>query len=401
MADQKRTSGSNTRRDNAGDLRAAARLVVDATRGIVDVVEGMHTAIGAVPVITPLVYRTIRGVINLVGSGIDALVPSLMPLLGESAPGVQREVVLAALNGVIGDQLEASGSPLAIAMSVRPPLGQLHRGGTLLVLVHGSCMSDFHWTRNGHDHGRALARELGWTPAYVHYNSGRHISVNGKDLDELLERESEGFSDIVVLGHSMGGLVARASIRAGEDAGHAWRQKLRALVTLGTPHHGAPLERAGNILETLLGVTKYSAPLCALGQIRSAGVTDLRFGNVVEADWHARNRFERGTDPRTPTSLPEGVRCYAIAATTATALDPASATAALRDSATGRIRGDDGLVPIDSALGRHPEPAFTLRFTDSHVVTRSKHLDLLSSPEVYRVLHGWLCSVKAEPLEES
>lgn len=379
----------SARRDHAGELRASARLVVDATRGVVDVVEGMHTAIGAVPLITPLVYRAIRGVTGVVGSCIDALVASLAPLLGPSAPDLQREVVLAALNGVIGDYLEATASPLAIAMSLWPSLGP-QQGGTLLVLVHGSCMCALHWTRNGHDHGCALAQDLGWTPAYVNYNSGRHVSDNGKDLDELLERESEAFSEIVMLAHSMGGLVARASIRAAEDAGHVWRRKLRALVTLGTPHHGAPLERAGNIFETLLGATKYSAPLRALGQIRSAGVTDLRFGNVVEADWHARDRFAHGTDPRTPTPLPQGVRCYAVAATTKAALAPCSATGGARDGATGRARGGDGLVPVDSALGEHAAPAFTLHFTDRHVVAGVKHLDLLSSDEVYRVMRRWL-----------
>ena len=364
-------------RDHAGDLRASARLVVDATCGVVDVVEGVHTAIGAVPVITPFVYQAIRGVTGFVGAWIDTLIAPLAPLLGESAPSRQREAVLAALNGVIGDHLEATRSPLAIAMALRPPLGPLRRSGTLLVLVHGSCLCDLQWTRNGHDHGCALAQDLGWTPTYVHYNSGRHVSANGHDLAELLERESRGFSDIAVLAHSMGGLVARASIRAAEGAGHDWRHKLRALVTLGTPHHGAPLERAGNLLETLLGVTKYSAPLRALGYIRSAGVTDLRFGNVVEADWRARDRFAHGADPRTPTPLPEGVQCHAIAATTRAVLE-------------GGARGGDGLVPVDSALGEHPDAAFALSFTGRYVVPGQNHLDLLSSQEVYRVLRARL-----------
>jgi hypothetical protein len=366
----------DTLRRHAADLGASARLVVDATLGVVDVVEEMHAAIGALPVITPLVYQVIRRVTGLVGTSIDTLIAPLAPLLGESIPGPRRQVVLAALNGVLGDRLEATHSPLAIAMSLRPALEPLRPGGTLLVLVHGSCLCDLHWTRNGHDHGGALALELGWTPAYVRYNSGRHVSANGKELAALLEGACGGFSDIVVLAHSMGGLVARASIRAADDAGLAWRQKLRALVLLGTPHHGAPLEQAGNLFETLLGVTKYSAPLRALGQIRSAGVTDLRFGNVVEADG-ARDRFAPGADPRTPTPLPEGVRCYAVAATTAAALD-------------GGARGGDGLVPVDSALGEHPEAAFTLRFSGKHVVAGTTHLDLLSSPEVYRVIRGWL-----------
>jgi len=365
------------RRDHARDLRASARLVVHATQGVVDVVEGMHTAIGAVPVLTPLVYQAIRGVTGFVGSCVDTLFAPLSPLLGKSPPGRERAAVLAALNGLIGDHLEATQSPLAIPMSLSPTHEQRQHGTTLLVLVHGSCLCDLHWTRDGHDHGGALAKDFGWTPVYVHYNSGRHTSESGAALANLLERESDGFDDVMVLAHSMGGLVARASVRAAEDAGHAWREKLRALVTLGTPHHGAPLERAGNIFETLLGVTRYTEPLRALGHIRSAGVTDLRFGNVVEADWRDRDRFAHGSDPRTPTPLPERVRCYAVAATTAASLD-------------GVADAHDGLVPVDSALGEHPDEAFTLRFTDRRVVTGSKHLDLLSSPEVYRALREWL-----------
>lgn len=364
-------------RNHADDLRATAGLVVDATKGVVDVVQGMHTAIGAVPLITPLVYQAIRGVTGIVGVSIDTVVASLAPLLGESAPGRQREAVLAAINGVIGDHLEATKSPLAIPMTIRPPLEELHRGGTLLVLVHGSCLCDLQWNRCGHDHGSALADDLGFTPAYLHYNTGRHVSDNGNDFSALLEKESTGFTDIVILAHSLGGLVARAAIRAAEETGQAWRQKLRVLITLGTPHHGAPLERAGNLFETALGLTKYSAPLRALGKIRSAGVTDLRYGNVVPADWRDRDRFAHGKDPRTPTPLPEGVRSYAVAATTARSLD------------RGALPGD-GLVPVNSALGKHPDDAFVLHFAEQRIVLGAGHLDLLSSPEVYAIIRAWL-----------
>lgn len=370
-------SSPSERREHARDLRGGAQLVVEATQRVVSVVEEMHTAIGAVPVLTPLIYRTIRGVTGVVGSCVDTLIATLAPFLGASAPGRERELILAALNGVVGDHLELTKSALAIPCSLRPRLAPHLSGGTLLVLVHGSCMSQTCWTRAGHDHGRALAQDLGWTPAYVHYNSGRHASQSGAELAELLERESGGFTDIVVLAHSMGGLVARASIRAASDSGHLWRRRLRALVTLGTPHHGAPLERAGNLFETLLGVTKYSAPLRALGQLRSAGVTDLRFGNVVEADWRDRDRFAHGADPRVPTPLPEDVRCFAVAATTSVRADSAA-------------RASDGLVPVQSALGEHPAPAFRLRFTDTRVVSGLKHLDLLSSREVYLTLREWL-----------
>ncbi len=379
------------RRVHADDLRAAAGLAVEATQGVMGVVGEMHKAIGAVPIITDLVYQVMRGVTGLVGAGVDAVVASVAPLLGDSAPGAEREAVLAVLNGVVGDRLAEQGNPLAIQMSLRPPLEGLHRGGTLLVLVHGSCMNDLQWTRGGHDHGRALARDLGFTPAYVHYNSGRHVSDNGRELAGLIEAEAGGFADVVLVAHSMGGLVARSAVLCAEDAGHAWRAKLRALVTLGTPHHGAPLERGGNVIDLLLGVSRYSAPLGALGQIRSAGVTDMRYGNVVDADWRGVDRFAHGPDPRRPSPLPGGVPCFAVAATRS----PAPASDAASDGAAGAALAGDGLVPVDSALGRHADDAFRLRFTESRIVYAAGHLDLVGSPEVYEQVRAWLATAGA------
>jgi uncharacterized protein (DUF2132 family)/pimeloyl-ACP methyl ester carboxylesterase len=369
-------------RVHAADVRGVAAILGRATRGMTDVVQDMHTAIGAFPLITDLVYDAVRGVIGLVSSSLDAAVAALEPLLGESHAGAEREAVLAALNGVIGDHLEATHNPLAIQMSLRPPLDGLCEGGTLLVLVHGSCMNDLQWTREGHNHGHALALDLGFTPVFVHYNSGRHISTNGGDLARVLVRESDPFRDLVIIGHSMGGLVARAAIHAAEQAHHPWRGKLRALITLGAPHHGAPLERAGNVFETLLGVSRWSAPLAALGRLRSAGVTDLRYGSVRDADWQSGDRFAPGVDLRLPTPVPEGVRCCAVAGTNS---PPGVAEAAL---------SWDNLVPVKSALGVHEDGARTLRFTDSQIAYRTHHVELLSSPDVYRALHRWLATAQ-------
>ncbi len=366
------------RREHGSDLRGAAAALVQATTGVTRVVENMHGAIGAFPVITTLIYAGVRSITGMVGAGVDAALAGLTPLLGESVPGPEREAVLAALNGVVGDHLEATGNPLAIPMSLRAPLH--HDGGTLLVLVHGSCMNDLQWARGGHDHGRALARDLGLTPAYVHYNSGRHISTNGKQLAGLLELECARFRNVVVIGHSMGGLVARAAVVAAGDACHAWPRKLRSLVTIGAPHHGAPLERGGNSFETLLSATPWSAPLQAVGRVRSAGVTDLRHGNIVDADWQHGDRFAYGPDRRTPTPLPDDVHCYAVAGTNSPA-----------GTAEGRLSSDN-LVPVKSALGIHREDAFTLRLTDSRIVYATNHLALLSSLEVYAAMRGWLGS---------
>ena len=179
-------------------------------------------------------------------------------------------------------------------------------------MVHGSCMSDRQWCRSGHDHGAELARDLGYQAVYLHYNSGRHVSTNGREFAGQLESLVSGWpaplDEIVIVAHSMGGLVTRSACHHAEVSHLTWRAKLRTMVFLGTPHHGAPLERGGNWLDFLLGVSRYSAPLAQLGKIRSAGVTDLRFGNVLDEHWEGRDRFEKGADRRSPLPLPERCR---------------------------------------------------------------------------------------------
>jgi pimeloyl-ACP methyl ester carboxylesterase len=260
-------------------------------------------------------------------------------------------------------------------------------GGKLLVLLHGLCMNDLQWLRSGHDHGAALARDLAYTPVYLHYNSGLHISSNGRALAEQLEALVRiwpvPLTELVLVGHSMGGLVARSACHYGALARHQWRRRLDKLVCLGTPHHGAPLERGGNWVDILLGVSPYSAPLARLGKIRSAGITDLRFGNLVDEDWNTRDRFARSGDRRVAVPLPEGVACFAIAATTTKKTGGVS----------GRVLGD-GIVPLASALGRHANPRLALGFDESRqwVAHGTNHLDLLSRSEVYAQIKQWLAA---------
>jgi len=253
------------------------------------------------------------------------------------------------------------------------------------VLVHGLCRSDLQWHRDGHDHGAVLARELGHTPVYLHYNTGLHTSVNGRAfaglLETLLAQWPHRVDELAIVAHSMGGLVARGACHYGQVAGHHWLRPLRSMVFLGTPHHGAPLERGGHWVDEVLGATPYAAPFARLGKVRSAGITDLRHGSVLDEDWHGRDRFAHGRDSRTPIPLPPGVRCYAIAATTG------MQDGDVRDRLLG-----DGLVPVASALGQHADPERTLRFAKSRqwIGYGMHHLDLLSRPEISARLVRWL-----------
>ena len=383
------------------DVLGYSRLAVEATAALAAVVESMHLNIARKPPIlapyqtgptrgiTGVVYQSIRAVTALTGTGIEAILSPLVPLLGarRSPPG--REAALAAMNGVMGDHLAATRNPLAISMCLRrhgKPLN-LHRragiSGKIVILAHGLCLGDLQWTRHGHNHGAALARDLGYTPLYLNYNSGLHISTNGRAfaalLEDVLAQWPVALEDLVMIGHSMGGMLLRSAFHSATEAGFDWPRRLRKIVFLGTPHHGAPLERLGAWVNSLLSVSPYTAALAGLGRIRSAGITDLRYGNLLDDDWAGRDRFRLSPDPRLPVPLPETVRCYAIAA------------AAGKSRAIGALLGD-GLVPIDSALGRHPDPLRTLQLPKCRqwVAHGISHFDLLSSPEVYTRIRQWL-----------
>lgn len=389
------------------DVLGLSRLIFEAADGVTGIVEQMHNSVLDTPGLPPptrgvhgvtrLVYRGVRGAFRVTGKGFGGAA-ALIDAKPDNRPTSRgREIALAALNGVIGDHLAATGNPLAIPMRFRRDgrLLKLDRAtlaeafpdatGKLAVLVHGLCVSDLQWRRQNHDHGATLAHELGYTPVYLSYNSGLHISVNGRAFADALEAVVAGWpveiDEFVIIGHSMGGLVARSACSYGEEAGHHWRQKLRKLVFLGTPHHGAPLEQLGNWVDVMLAKAPYAAAFAQLGQIRSAGVTDLRYGNLMDEDWQGRDRFARAPDRRRPVRLPDGVACYAIAATTA------ASPGSLKDRLVG-----DGLVPVASALGRHEDRARSLEFPADRqwVAYETGHLDLLSRHDVYRQIARWL-----------
>jgi pimeloyl-ACP methyl ester carboxylesterase len=373
-------------------------MLFAASAGLVDIVERMHRTIQRRPAaigpsivettqgITGFVYQSIRGSVGLIGRGFDSALARFEGMLpaGETTPG--RDVLISIVNGVYGDYLAGTGNPLAIQMQLHhdgAPLDVANptvhfeaagRGaptGRLLVLVHGLCMSVRQWSHDGYSHGAALAEELGWTPLYLRYNSGLHVAENGKLFAELLQSLVRHWprtvEELAVVGHSMGGLVARSACLTGGELSHDWLGQLRKLVFLGTPHQGVPLERGGHDLDYLLELSPYSAPFTRLGKARSAGIQDLRHGTITPGGY----RF---------VPLPKGVDCYAIAAT----------VGARRSLLADRLIGD-GLVPLDSALGRHADRGRSLRFPQTHqwVGYEMGHLELLQRPEVYAQLRAW------------
>lgn len=396
------------------DLRGWSRLAVEATLGVTDLVEELHRSVTNLPAvggpnperrermrgITGFVYRTIRRITQWIGNGIDGALGRLQPLLlanpadrpsptSPNRDSLPRDALLAALNGVLGDHLEASGNPLAIPMQFRRegrPLDPAQeQGGRVLLLVHGLCRSDLQHRRKGHDHGARLAEELGYSPVYLHYNSGRSIATNGRELAERLEAFLRTWpvpvTELVVVAHSMGGLLMRSACRVAEDAGLAWRERLQKIVFLGTPHHGAPLERGGNWVTLALDSTSYTAAFARLSRIRSAGIVDLRFGELTDV----AGKVARRSRPRTPVPLPRSVACFAIAASLASGPRPSGGAAA-------RALLGDGLVPVTSALGDDADPARALAIPPHRrfIGYGMSHLDLLDRGVVYEQIRTWL-----------
>jgi len=410
------TSASNTplKHLRGSDIRGIAQLATQATAGVTRIAEDVHQSVlnimdvpgvktpGLLRDITALVYQSVHDITLLVGKGVDMVLAKLQPLF-ESAEDAkfgtpQREAVLSALNGVMGDRLVASNNPFAIPMTLRyqgktlnwqvlPPMPDVT--GKVLVLVHGLCMNDLRWHAQhkglGFSHGEALESALGYSPVYLRYNSGLHISQNGRELSAQLEQLVMHWpiqiDELTVVAHSMGGLLTRSAFYYAKQEALRWPDHLKNIVFLGTPHHGAPLERAGNRLDVILGSTPYTAPFAKLGRLRSAGITDLRYGHLLDEDWNSHHRFHRKPDNRQIVPLPDGVACYTVAA----------AMASKPSTLVNHLAGD-GLVPLHSALGRHDDALRNLMFPKSaqSIAYRMNHMDLLSSPEVTRQMVQWL-----------
>lgn len=398
----------------AADVAGYGKLALDATLGVVDMVGAMHHRIVDTPGVlehplakalseaADLVLGGIREIAHSTREGVDRLVQDIAPDIAQMESSVQREAVVSAFNGVVGDHLASSNNPLAITMRLRRNGQALELSkpalqaavattvaasisGKILLLVHGSCMNDLQWMRQNHDHGAALAAAHGFTAVYLHYNTGLHISSNGRQLASLLQELVQAWptavQELVIVAHSMGGLVSRSACHYAQQAGLDWLSRLSRMVFLGSPHHGAPLERGGNWVTILLGAMPSTSAYAGLAKIRSSGITDLRHGSLLDEDWAQGDRFAHTTDLPGFVALPASVQCYAVGAVLNKDLDNLGAT----------VLGD-GMVPLKSALGQHDDPQRCLDIpeTNQAIFYGLNHLDLLNHPDVFAQLRRWL-----------
>ena len=290
-----------------------ARLVDGARRLTTRCVLGTNRAVNrGVEVVTDVALDAAEHATRMkLGEG--ALEPTAVPMRSDvlETGAWLADAAMGLVNGAIGDHLHARGNGLDLGMSFRAGSGYvaLERealaralpaaGSRVALFVHGLGTTEWSWCLEGLAYhgdagasfGSLLEKDLGYTPIYLRYNTGRHVSENGRDLARALERLVAEYpvviDELLLIGHSMGGLVLRSASHYADLEGLAWPSTVKRVFCLGSPHHGAPLERLGHLAAAVLGAidTPGTRIPARILQGRSAGIKDLRHGFLVDDDW--------------------------------------------------------------------------------------------------------------------
>jgi len=309
--------------------------------------------------------------------------------------GRRVDLVLGVLNGAVGDHLVQTDNGLATPMEFFQDGAPLvlnptalattfpNATGRLVVLVHGlMCNEDIWRAPDGGSYGSWLARDVGVTPLYLRYNSGRPIADNGADLHALLQRLVDAWplpvTELLLLGYSMGGLVVRSACHMGHQDHARWLPLVQRIIYVGTPHHGAPLERFGRVLSRVLTAVDdpYTRLISQVLDLRSDGVKDLGDADLTHQDRARREVRWSLRDPAHPVPLLDGIQHLLVAG--ALSADPVL-----------QALFGDAIVPVSSGSGvrvsRLPLPPEHV-----HILHGISHLGLAHHPRVYDVMKRWL-----------
>jgi pimeloyl-ACP methyl ester carboxylesterase len=402
------------------DIEAVGELAGEALAATGALVRDMHEGIAsrpfgalgpaAAPVrvlhdgIEKAVYAGVRGGLRGLARGAALAVAAARAT--DDAPAYaatpRGSFTVGALNGAWGNHLADRRSPFAVEMSLRrggadvpatpDGLAAAYPDATsrIAVFVHGLCGDDQCWRifpLSGREPGRRtygerLQDELSFTPVHLRYNTGRHISDNGRALaallDELVTHWPDGVEELVLVGHSMGGLVARSACHYGEEGGHRWTTSVRHVFCLGSPHLGADLEKGANAVGWALGRLPETRGIANLLNTRSVGIKDLRYGACLEEDWCDCDPDEFLRDRCNEVPFLPDATYYFIGAT-------------LSEGPMGQLLGDL-LVRMPSASGRGNGTGRSIPFEVDHgyELAGLNHFDLLNHPAVYEQIRAWL-----------
>jgi pimeloyl-ACP methyl ester carboxylesterase len=300
-------------------------------------------------------------------------------------------MLVSALNGITGDHLVYDCNPLALPMLLYDRHGKVFTGalsGRVVILAHGLCMGIQSWYPSKYQSmGEQIYRQQDCTILYLSYNTGRRISLNGQSFSKLLNDlmiKNPDISHLDIIGHSMGGLVARSALFYGKQAGFNWILLVDHVICLGSPHQGALLERLGYMMIDKVGKIPFAGTVARLGDLRSAGIIDLRWGSIRDDDWEHLKSGRRGdfADNRRPAPLPSNVKAYFIAGTIE------------RENMHSKARETVGdyLVSVKSALGEHENPDYQLNIPQDRktVLYGVDHMQLQYSQRVIDYVLLWL-----------
>ncbi|HJS95182.1 MAG TPA: alpha/beta fold hydrolase [Solirubrobacteraceae bacterium] len=403
------------------EIAALGDLAGEAAAGATRQIQELHTGIAgrvwrrvgpaALPVKLAhdqITRRAYSAASELTGTVVRAAANAASRAQAPDAPSIEHtpagRVLVSALNGAFGDALMRKGNPLALRMAVRRHGRDLHIGRSelrraypnakprLAVFVHGLCETDEAWKLGAGRHvpyGHRMEIELGYTPVYLRYNTGRHISENGRELAALLEKLVADWpvpvDEVVLVGHSMGGLVGRSACHYGADS--ACVAKVRHVFTLGTPHRGAPLEQAANAASAALARLPETRPLARALNLRSSGIKDLRYGYLVDECWMDQDcdAYLRNTSQEIPF-LPTALHYFICATLSREA-----------DAPVGRIIGD--LLVLQPSAWAHEGRGKRMRFPIEHYyhLGKANHFDLLNHPAIFDQMRRCLTSQRALP----
>ncbi len=409
------STGGGVESPAPNEVRALSALAFEELRSFPGAIRDMHLGIaqrafrGVGPASRPVqlihdalssrAYGAIGAGASILGKATDAAMERRG--IGEqiSLSTTQKgSFGLAVLSGLIGDRLERDGSALHQPTSARmhgerigldeSSLRDAFPQATprLAVFIHGLTGDEFCWSWGAEDaYGERLASDLDCTAVYLRYNSGLHISENGRTVAALLEELVEAWpvevQQIALVGHSMGGLVARSAAHQADEQDQTWVGHVRHVVSLGTPHHGAPLEQGAHRAAAALDKLPETRMLSSFLRRRSAGIRDLRHGSLVDEDWRGRDpEALRAVACQEVPLLPWATNCFVSATITRDPKHP-----------LGRLLGDI-LVLAPSASGQSRTRRIPFREEHGHHVGGTHHIALLNHPEVYKRLHDWLAT---------
>ena len=305
------------------------------------------------------------------------------------------------LNGVVGDKLDNTALGIKMNFYAQNKPIVLDKKGFLehfsmqnaiptskiCILIHGLTDNETTWVfPDKSDYGSLLYNDLGYTAFYLRYNTGLHISDNGQALADILEKLYQNYpidiTEICIIAHSMGGLITHSACHYAQESGLTWTNKLKHIFLLATPHLGSFLEKFANITTNILEKVPnwHTRMIGKVLNLRSAGIKDLRFGYLTEADWKDQNPDTLLQNNKTPPPMLSGVSYYVISA---------------RMTESGKhwvsqLFGDI-LVRKSSATARSKNVAeFNFPTENHYEFAKTYHHELSASLEVYEKIAAWI-----------